>query len=227
MSFSIITVNLDNAAGLQKTISNISLVREETSASVELIVIDGGSSDESVDIINKNSKVVDRWVSENDRGVFDGMNKGMALAVNDWLVFMNSGDIFYNVQILEIFRTKNIDPQINFVYGDAFQGGKVAYAQSIGMLKMGVIHACHQSMFFRRSLNIEYGKDMKLYGDYGFVVDYVFQSPDRILYLNEVIAETEPGGIGSKVSFQKRYEKYQQVLVRFGPINFVLSFFFF
>ena len=115
MSFSIITVNLDNAAGLQKTISNISLVREETSASVELIVIDGGSSDESVDIINKNSKVVDRWVSENDRGVFDGMNKGMALAVNDWLVFMNSGDIFYNVQILEIFRTKNLIQDLSYM----------------------------------------------------------------------------------------------------------------
>ena len=223
MSFSIITVNLDNAAGLKKTISNISLIRGETNSPVELIIIDGASTDESINIINDNSKVIDKWISEKDKGIFDGMNKGMGLAVNDWLVFMNSGDVFYNYQILEMFMAKKIDQSINFVYGDAFQGGKIRCAQSIEMLKVGVMHACHQSMFFRRSLNIQYGKNSKLYGDYGFVADYVFRNPDGVLYFNEIISETEPGGVGSKASFRKRYEKYQQVIVRYGLISFVLS----
>ena len=223
MSFSIITVNYNNVKGLNKTINNIEKVKAQTNSPIELIIVDGDSTDGSVNIIKNNTNVVDKWISEKDEGIFDAMNKGIDLASNDWLVFMNSGDTFYDENILTIFQLESIDNSINFVYGNKIESGKVGYAQHIDLLKVGVIHACHQSMFFKRKLNVKYSKNIKLYGDYGYVVDHVKPNPESIYYLNQVISETEPYGVGSKVSFRKRYEKYQQVISRFGLLNFLLS----
>lgn len=223
MSFSIITVNYNNAIGLNKTICNIDLIRSKTKSPVEVIIVDGGSTDGSLEIITCKSHIIDKWVSEKDKGIFDAMNKGIALASNNWLVFMNSGDIFYNEDILTIFIAEDIDDSINLIYGDKIESGKVSYAQSLEKLKVGVIHACHQSMFFRRSLHIQYDKNSKLYGDYGYVVDHILCNPNSGLYLKQVISETEPDGVSSKVSLQKRYEKYQQVISRYGVTNVLLS----
>jgi glycosyltransferase involved in cell wall biosynthesis len=225
MSFSIITVNYNNAAGLNKTISNIEKVKARTNSSIELIVIDGGSTDDSVNFIKNNSTIINKWVSEKDEGIFNAMNKGIDLASNDWLVFMNSGDTFFDENILSIFQSQNIDDSINFVYGNKIESGKVCFAQNIDLLNVGVIHACHQSMFFKRKLNIKYSKNTKLYGDYGYVIDHVKPNPESIYYLNHIISETEPDGVGSNVSFRKRYEKYQQVISRFGLVGFMLSIF--
>ncbi|MFW8590321.1 glycosyltransferase [Glaciecola sp. 2405UD65-10] len=223
MSFSIITVNYNNAIGLNKTICNIDLIRSKTKSPVEAIIVDGGSTDDSLEIINRKSHTIDKWVSEKDKGIFDAMNKGIALASNNWLVFMNSGDTFYNEDILTILMAEDIDDSINLIYGDKIESGKVSYAQSLDKLKVGVIHACHQSMFFRRSLNIHYDKSSKVYGDYGYVVDHILRNPNSGLYLNQVISETEPDGVSSKVSLQKRYEKYQQVISKYGVTNVFLS----
>jgi glycosyltransferase involved in cell wall biosynthesis len=223
MSFSIITVNYNNAIGLNKTLCNIDLIRSKNNFPVEVIIIDGGSTDGSIEIITSKSHIINKWVSEKDKGIFDAMNKGIALASNNWLVFMNSGDTFYNEDILTIFMAEDIDESVNLVYGDKIESGKVSYAQSLEKLKVGVIHACHQSMFFRRSLHIQYEKNSKLYGDYGYVVDHILCNPNAGFYLKQIISETEPDGVSSKVSFQKRYEKYQQVISRYGITNVFLS----
>ncbi|MGO4891635.1 glycosyltransferase [Flavobacterium sp. W21_SRS_FM6] len=225
MSFSIITVNYNNAKGLYKTISNFEKVKASTISPVELIVIDGGSTDDSVNFIKNSSTIINKWVSEKDEGIFDAMNKGIDLASNDWLVFMNSGDTFFDENIFSIFQSENIDDSINFVYGNKIESGTVYFAKNIDLLNVGVMHACHQSMFFKKNLNIKYTKNIKLYGDYGYVVDHVKPNPESIYYLNHIISETEPGGVGSKVSIRKRYEKYQQVISRFGLVGFVLSIF--
>ncbi|MBA6381050.1 MULTISPECIES: glycosyltransferase [unclassified Colwellia] len=225
MSFSIITVNYNNVKGLNKTINNIEKVKAKTNSAIELIVIDGGSTDDSVNVIQNNSTIIDKWVSEKDEGIFDAMNKGIDLASNDWLVFMNSGDTFYYENILSIFKSEQIDNSINFVYGNKIENGEVGIVQNIEVLKAGVIHACHQSMFFKRKLNIKYDKNTKLYGDYGYVVDHVKPNPEGVYYFNHIVSETEPYGVGSKVSFRKRYEKYHQVISRFGFVGFVLSIF--
>ncbi len=223
MSFSIITVNYNNAIGLEKTIDNVDLIRSKADFPVEVIVVDGGSTDESVNVITKYSKVIDEWVSEKDDGIFDAMNKGIGLASNDWLVFMNSGDTFYNENILSIFMAEKIPNSVNLVYGDKIEAGKVSFAQDLGKLKVGIIHTCHQSMFFRKSLDIKYSFGSKLYGDYGYVVDHILHNKDGGLYLQEIISETEPDGVGAKVSCRKRYEKYQQVISRYGIVSVILS----
>ena len=87
---SIITVVLNNSSHLQKTLNSIFNQKYQN---YELIVIDGKSTDGTVDIIKKNKKKIDKWISEKDKGIYDAFNKGMNLAKGDYIGFVNSDDI--------------------------------------------------------------------------------------------------------------------------------------
>ena len=83
---SIITINLNNALGLSKTIES---VRNQDFNSVEFIIIDGGSTDESVKVITENGAHIDKWLSEKDKGIYNAMNKGIKLATGAYCLFLN------------------------------------------------------------------------------------------------------------------------------------------
>src|SRR5215213_3812369 len=96
--FSIISINLNNAEGLQKTFDS---VFNQTFTDFEYIIIDGGSSDGSEEIIKENADKFSYWVSEKDDGIYDAMNKGIAKATGDYLLFLNSGDHLLDSSILQ------------------------------------------------------------------------------------------------------------------------------
>ena len=98
MKYSIITVNYNDAQGLKDTINS---VISQTCHDYEFIIIDGGSTDNSKSIIEENQSQIDFWVSEHDNGIFNAMNKGIIASKGDYLIFMNSGDCFYNEKVLE------------------------------------------------------------------------------------------------------------------------------
>ncbi len=105
MKLSIITINYNDAVGLQRTLDS---VRSQTFTDYEQIIVDGGSTDGSVDIIKSliaNSEWLTahplKWVSEPDKGVYDAQNKGIAMATGEYCFFLNSGDIFCNDTVLE------------------------------------------------------------------------------------------------------------------------------
>src|SRR5690349_19507415 len=88
---SVITVNYNQRGGLEKTIAS---VLAQSWPGLEYLVIDGGSTDGSADLIRANHDHISYWVSERDRGLYDAMNKGVKAAKGDWILFMNSDDIF-------------------------------------------------------------------------------------------------------------------------------------
>ena len=98
MKYSIITVNYNDAQGLEDTIKS---VVSQTYNDYEFIIIDGGSTDDSKYIIEENQSQIDYWVSEPDKGIFNAMNKGILASKGDYLIFMNSGDCFYNEKVLD------------------------------------------------------------------------------------------------------------------------------
>jgi glycosyltransferase involved in cell wall biosynthesis len=98
MKISIITINYNNSAGLQKTIES---VLEQNYTDLEYIVIDGGSSDDSVDVIKKYECYISKWISEKDHGIYNALNKGIKIASGDYLLFLNSGDHFFSNNILK------------------------------------------------------------------------------------------------------------------------------
>lgn len=94
---SIITINYNNLEGLKRTIES---VVNQTWQEFEYLIIDGGSTDGSVEYIESKSEHVDYWVSEPDKGVYHAMNKGIAKSSGEYLLFLNSGDHFYNKKVL-------------------------------------------------------------------------------------------------------------------------------
>ncbi|WP_427875220.1 glycosyltransferase family 2 protein [Flavobacterium sp. MMS24-S5] len=94
---SIITINYNNLDGLKRTVES---VVNQTWKDFEYIVIDGGSLDNSVAYLESQTKHIDYWVSEPDKGIYNAMNKGIAKAKGDYLIFLNSGDHFFDDNIL-------------------------------------------------------------------------------------------------------------------------------
>jgi glycosyltransferase involved in cell wall biosynthesis len=102
MKLSIITINKNNEAGLSLTTNSVII---QSFRDFEYIVIDGESSDNSIDILEKSSKLITYWVSEPDNGIYSAMNKGLLKATGEYILFLNSGDYFYNSAVLEnIFK---------------------------------------------------------------------------------------------------------------------------
>lgn len=95
---SIITVNLNAGEGLRRTAASVAM---QTFEDLEWLIVDGGSSDASLDVITEFREHVTAWSSEPDEGPFDAMNRGLARARGEYVIFMNSGDRFANAQVLE------------------------------------------------------------------------------------------------------------------------------
>src|SRR5574339_979809 len=95
---SIITVNYNDKAGLEKTLRSVT---SQTLKDFEYVVIDGGSNDGSKELIESYADKIDYWVSEPDKGVYSAMNKGIKAATGEFVIFMNGGDLFYDTQVLE------------------------------------------------------------------------------------------------------------------------------
>ena len=100
MKISIITINYNNIQGLKQTLFS---VLEQDYNNIEYIVIDGGSTDGSKELLRAKSDELFYWVSERDKGVYNAMNKGIAQSTGDYLIFMNSGDVFFNKHVLSDF----------------------------------------------------------------------------------------------------------------------------
>ena len=110
---SIITINYNNLEGLQKTFES---VFAQTFQDFEYIVIDGGSTDGSKEYIAENADKINYWVSEKDHGIYNAMNKGIKIANSEFVIFLNSGDTFFNETIVN--RLLNVDNTYDIVYGN-------------------------------------------------------------------------------------------------------------
>nr|WP_263458985.1 glycosyltransferase family 2 protein [Bathymodiolus platifrons methanotrophic gill symbiont] len=146
------TVVFNGAEHLEQTINS---VIGQTYDNVEYIIIDGGSTDNTLEIIKKYEGQIDYWVSEPDGGIYDAMNKGTGLATGEWVNFMNAGDWFMrNDTINSIFRN-NIKSDL--VYGDHeirySTLNKSVKAKSVLEIFKGMPF-CHQSMLILNRLQL-------------------------------------------------------------------------
>ena len=98
MKITVITVCHNAAKTLEKTIKS---VLNQTYPNIEYIIIDGGSTDDTVDIIKRYADRLAYWISEPDKGIYDAMNKGIEVATGEWINFMNAGDTFYEENTID------------------------------------------------------------------------------------------------------------------------------
>lgn len=109
----VITVVFNGKEHIEKTIQN---VLNQNYSNLEYILIDGGSTDGTLDIIKQYEANITYWISEKDRGIYDAMNKGLALASGEWVSFMNAGDVFYtHDSVSDVF--KEMHQKCDVIYG--------------------------------------------------------------------------------------------------------------
>jgi hypothetical protein len=160
----VITVVFNGAKYLENTIKSII---NQTYPNIEYIIIDGGSTDGTLDVIKKYEDYIDYWVSEPDKGIYDAMNKGIILSNGEWLNFMNCGDSFSSVDILSnIFTSVNLK-NIDLIYSDIKIGDNFVYICDIKKNKI-----IHQSLIYKKILHNEFG--FYLNNKKVMVSDYIF-----------------------------------------------------
>lgn len=166
---SIITINYNNADGLRRTAKS---VMSQLSQDYEWIVIDGGSTDGSKEVIREYSDFIDDWVSEKDAGVYDAMNKGIARATGEYLIFLNSGDFFHDAHVLADFNSQNFTAAV--VYGNCklatdkftkFYTWILPSHLTLMFFYRGALN--HQSTFYHKSCfkNLLYDTNFKICAD--------------------------------------------------------------
>lgn len=149
----IITVCFNAADKLAATIDS---VKELTFHDYEYIIVDGGSRDNTVDVIMHNRNIVTRWVSEPDKGVYDAMNKGIGMATGEWTFFMNAGDTFHDEEVLSRIFAREYDEGTGVIYGDVeLQFGTAgSVVHSLRKVREDDVlsQLCHQGTLTRTSI---------------------------------------------------------------------------
>ena len=225
MKLSIITVNLNNRPGLQKTIES---VVSQTYKEFEWIVIDGGSTDGSKELIEEYAEYISYWVSEPDKGIYNAMNKGIAASHGEYLLFLNSGDTLYDEKILN--RVVNSLQGKEMYVGDSHtvngidkldlsSRDKVFYT----LLKRGFPH---QSIFYHNSIFQTVGyyrEDLETCADWIVNIQAVIFNDATVEKIPFVISVIEPGGVSTLVELVSKDMK--KLEGEHANLNYIFSFY--
>lgn len=151
---SVVTVCYNTVDTIEKTILS---VINQTYDNIEYIIVDGASTDGTIDVIKKYENRIAKWVSEPDNGIYDAMNKGIRMATGEWLNFMNAGDCFYNKYVLARAFNCSFPNNISFIYSDYWErsyNGKEMLFHKMNR-QSGRVH--HQSSIYKKELHNKYG----------------------------------------------------------------------
>lgn len=209
---SIITINYNNLEGLKKTIES---VINQTWQEFEYIVIDGGSTDGSTACIESQETHFDYWVSEPDAGMYNAMNKGIEGATGAYLLFLNSGDVLYNDNVL-LETNKSLQLDIDIVYGDLWivgeqgKGFKNYYPDFIDFPFLKQTSLGHPSTFIKRELFNIYGlyrTDLKIISDWAFFVKVLCRHKVSQHKIEHIIATFYEGGLSTATVYHQQHIK--------------------
>lgn len=221
MKFSIITVNYNNKEGLKKTIESVERL---SSNNYEFIIIDGGSTDGSVDIIKEHERSISFWTSEKDDGIYNAMNKGIRQAKGEFINFMNSGDTYYAPNVLSLVEKELEDYDI--VVGKEFHQNPKTGATAttflptrLSMATFVVSFLPHQGGFIRRTLfdDMLYDESLKIVSDWKFYMLQIVYKNRKIKLINTIICQREQGGISNTGTNLNKEERKQVLNVLLPP----------
>jgi len=218
----VVTVVYNGEGTLEETILS---VINQTYTNIEYIIVDGASSDRTLDIIRKHEDRIDYWMSEPDKNVFDAMNKGIKLTTGSFIGFLNAGD-FYENNSCDIIKNVILqNPDVDVIYGNTNLviniWNKVhfytIYPSSVIDDKiLSDARFCHQSAFERKTNfdKLGYFENVKFTGDWLHYI-LLFNNDAKFLYVNKTISNYLDGGISSTVDGFKEsiiYRKKMGVL---------------
>jgi glycosyltransferase involved in cell wall biosynthesis len=218
---SIITASYNNASTIQQSIDSLS---SQTFKDIEYIIIDGSSTDGTQQILHSNSSQITKFISESDSGIYDALNKGLALATGDIIGFLHADDSYASPHILEkVAAAFTENPSIWAVYGDlqfVSQNDTTKVIRSWksrsfnpSLISKGWMPA-HPTLFLRKEVYEKYGRfntSYRIAADYDLILRIFSQPSFSALYLPETFIKMRMGGASTgslKNLIQKSKEDY-------------------
>lgn len=220
---SIITIVYNNVRDIECTILS---VLKQTYPNIEYIIIDGASNDGTLDIIEKYKNNISILISEKDKGIYDAMNKGLAQATGDYVLFLNSGDELYNENTIQTVvekgnnadiiygETKLVDEQRN-ILGDRRHKAPSEFDWKSFQYGMNV---CHQAIYVKRDIASPYDLQYQLSAD----IDWVIRAAKKAKTTQNVhtyVARYLVGGMSQKRHRQSLKERYKIFKKHYGTFN--------
>jgi glycosyltransferase involved in cell wall biosynthesis len=207
---SVITIVYNGGKTLEETILS---VVNQTYQNIEYIIIDGNSTDNTLEIIKNYEEKIDYWISASDTGIYNAMNKGIDHASGDWINFMNSGDSFFSEIVVQEI-VKHIDSGVDVLYGDIRFNNGVIYKQSktINDFFFLMEHMiCHQSIFSRKSyLKHHFDEQYNIVSDKDWLIN-AFNQGAVFRHIPLIICNYDYSGISSNI---KNFQKDSENLIR-------------
>jgi glycosyltransferase involved in cell wall biosynthesis len=206
-SLTIITINYNNLAGLKKTFES---VFHQTFQDFEYVVIDGGSTDGSKELIEQYQDKIDYWVSEPDKGIYNAMNKGIKAASGEYVYFLNSGDTFCQDDTLSSV-IEGMKKPLDFYYGDLKFSNSDDVIYCPDTLSFDYFYKMtlpHQAVFIRKDLFdtvFYYNESLKIVSDWEFFICAICKYDASYKHLNVFIANYDLNGFSSNPENRELY----------------------
>lgn len=222
MKISIITVCLNSGRTIRRALQSI---QRQTYRPIEVLVVDGKSSDDTLTVVREFQQILGSVVSEKDEGIYYAMNKGVALASGDLVFFLNSDDAFYDSEVLaDVAERFSNEPSLDLLFGNAIivrpEGWTLRTFRHINQSTLPLEDLCHQTVFARRSLFDRIGLfDTRFHinADYDWLIR-VFRSDARCAWFNRRIAFFALGGYCTLDPVALEVERRQVRLQYMSPL---------
>lgn len=202
MKISVITVCYNSIATLETTILS---VKNQTYQDIEYIVVDGNSTDGSVELIKKYGGLIKKWSSEPDKGLYDAMNKGIEMATGEVIALINSDDLFCDNHALEKVMNVFLErPELDSVYADLYYVAQKDTDKIVRKWKTGRQksfktgwHPAHPTFYAKREVYTKHGLfnlDFKLAADFEIMLRFLEKHRISSYYLQESLVKMRLGG---------------------------------
>lgn len=224
----IITVVLNSEKHLEETIQS---VINQSYKNFEYIIIDGGSTDSSLNIIKKYSDKIDYWISENDKGLYDAFNKGMQLASGDYIGILNSDDCYEKNALSMLKNYINDFPDIDFIFGSVRKHWGILHGYNPKKIYYSWgFYSSHSIGFFIKKNSAKkvglYNLKYKYHADYDYFYRMIVKKKLKGIGTKkeEVFGNFRRGGFSSKINFWKLFFEEMKIRYNNGQSLFVILF---
>jgi glycosyltransferase involved in cell wall biosynthesis len=224
---SVITIVYNNVRDIERTLLS---VLNQTYPAIEYIVVDGASNDGTLDVIKRYESRMSKLISEKDKGIYDAMNKGLAAATGDYVIFMNSGDEFYaDDTVATVFASS---PDADIYYGETEMVNDER--ESLGRrrhkapnqftwrsFKYGM-SVSHQAIYIRRSLTEPYEPKYQLSADIDWIIRAA-KKAKKIVNVHTYVAKYLVGGMSKTKHRQSLLERFDIMKRHYGLVPTILN----
>jgi glycosyltransferase involved in cell wall biosynthesis len=226
---SVITIVYNNVKDIERTMLS---VLNQTYADIEYVLVDGLSNDGTLDIIKKHEDRIAKFTSEKDEGIYDAMNKGLDLATGDYVIFMNSGDEFFdNDTVAAVFASAD---DADIYYGETEMIDDAG--QSLGQRRHKApkqftwrefnlgMSISHQAIYIKRSLIEPYDRKYQLSADIDWIIRAA-KKAEKIVNVNRYVAKYLVGGMSKTKHRQSLAERFDIMKRHYGLVPTVFNHF--